>query len=87
MKVTKKNGNIVLFDDDKVIRSMLRANAETDEETLSESAAAYIAGEVFARLAKERDLISTADVRACVKQFLEEKGLPETARLYMDYHK
>ena len=87
MKVTKKNGNIVLFDDDKVIRSMLRANADTDEETLTESAAAYIAGEVFAQLAKERDLISTADVRQCVKRFLEEKGLPETARLYMDYHK
>lgn len=87
MKVTKKNGNIVLFDDDKVIRSMLRANADTDEETLSESAAAYIAGEVFARLAKERVLLTTQDVRQCVNDMLIQKGLPETAKMYMQYHK
>ena len=87
MKVTKKNGNIVLFDDDKVIRSMLRANADTDEETLSESTAAYIAGEVFARLAKERVLLTTQDVRQCVNDMLIQKGLPETAKMYMQYHK
>ena len=87
MKVTKKNGNVVLFDDDKVIRSMLRANADTDEETLSESAAAYIAGEVFARLAKERVLLTTQDVRQCVNDMLIQKGLPETAKMYMQYHK
>ena len=87
MKVTKKNGNIVLFDDDKVIRSMLRANADTEEETLSESAAAYIAGEVFARLAKERVLLTTQDVRQCVNAMLIQKGLPETAKMYMQYHK
>lgn len=87
MKVTKKNGNIVLFDDDKVIRSMLRANADTEEETLSESAAAYIAGEVFARLAKERVLLTTQDVRQCVNDMLIQKGLPETAKMYMQYHK
>ena len=44
MKVTKKNGNIVLFDDDKVIRSMLRANADTEEETLSLEAGEYVYG-------------------------------------------
>ena len=87
MKVTKKNGNIVLFDDDKVIRSMLRANADTEEETLSESAAAYIAGEVVARLAKERVLLTTQDVRQCVNDMLIQKGLPETAKMYMQYHK
>ena len=87
MKVTKKNGNIVLFDDDKVIRSMLRANADTEEETLSESAAAYIAGEVFARLAKERVLLTTQDGRQCVNDMLIQKGLPETAKMYMQYHK
>ena len=87
MKVTKKNGNIVLFDDDKVIRSMLRANADTEEETLSECAADYIAGEVFARLAKERVLLTTQDVRQCVNDMLIQKGLPETAKMYMQYHK
>lgn len=85
MKVTKRNGNVVLFDDEKVIRSILRANGETAEEELSENTAAWIAGEVFSRLTKEGDIISSQDVRACVHALLLERHLPETARLYMEY--
>ena len=34
MKVTKRNGNVVLFDDEKIIRSILKANSEVPEEEL-----------------------------------------------------
>ena len=53
MKVTKRNGTLVVYDDEKIIRSILRANADTRGEHLSEKAAAYIAGAVFARLSAQ----------------------------------
>ena len=51
-------------------------------EELSEKAAAYIAGAVFARLSGEDDLFSTGDVRACVYKTLREKGYFLTAEKY-----
>ncbi|MBQ9686342.1 MAG: hypothetical protein IJV41_07360 [Oscillospiraceae bacterium] len=87
MKVTKRNGNVVLFDDEKVARSILRANADTPEEELSEKIAAWIASEAFSRLTDTNDIISTQDVRRCVYSLLCEKGLPETARQYAEYVK
>ena len=32
MKITKRNGNLVIYDDEKLVRSILKANSETDEE-------------------------------------------------------
>ena len=87
MKVTKRNGNVVLYDDEKIIQSILRANADTAGEELSEKAAAYIAGAVFARLSGEEDLFSTGDVRKCVYDMLRQKGYVLTAEKYMEYRK
>lgn len=87
MKVTKRNGNVVIYDDEKIIQSILRANADAPGEELSEKAAAYIAGAVFARLSGEEELFSTADVRACVYKTLREKGYYQTAEKYMAYRK
>ncbi len=87
MKVTKRNGNVVLYDDEKIMRSILRANASTPAEEMSEKAAAYITGAVFARLSAQEDLFSTADVRKCVYQTLREKGYVLTADKYMQYRK
>ena len=87
MKVTKRNGNVVLYDDEKIIQSILRANADTLAEELSEKTAAYIAGAVFARLSGEEDLFTTEDVRKCVYEMLRQKGYVQTAEQYMQYRK
>ncbi len=82
----KRFGNIVLYDDEKIVRSIMKANAETDEE-LSESAAAYMADAVLGRLVKEYDTITTDHIRNGVFRALNEKGLIMTAKRYMEYDK
>ncbi len=86
MKIAKKNGNIVFFDDEKVETSILKACAEVpEEEEISKKRAAYLAEQVFNRLSKELDVISTDDIRKCVFEILKEKGYPKTAEHYMNY--
>ena len=85
MKVTKKNGNVVLFDDEKIVKAILKASAEVREEEVSNSMARSVADEVFTKLTAESDIISTAEVRTCVYEILIERGYPVTAQHYMDY--
>ena len=85
MKITKRNGSIVLFDDEKVKNSILKANAETGEEEISEKVAAAMADDVFSRLTESCEIITTADVRKCVYDLLCERGFPKTARLYVEF--
>ena len=87
MYVTKKNGKIVLYDTEKIIKSILNANSDTLEEELSRATASYIANETFNRLTQEKDIITTQDIRECVYAILCEKDLPNTARLYIEYQK
>lgn len=87
MKITKKNGNTTLYDDDKLAGSILRANREAEEETLPENTAYRIADEVFSRLTEENEVITTAEIRACVYAVLYEKGFPQTAERYITYSK
>ena len=87
MKIAKRNGRVVLFDDEKLKGSILRASLEAPEEELSEKGAEALAGEVFARVTRERDIVSTADIRACTAQLLREKGYPQTAERYLDFKK
>ena len=87
MKVTKRNGNVVFYDDEKVVQSILRANENIPGEEITERTAAYIAGVVFARLSAEDDLFTTADVRDCVYRTLQEKDYFLTAQNYMTYSK
>ncbi len=87
MKVTKRNGNIVYYDDEKVEKSILKANRGTVGEPMTEKTAAYISGVVFGRLAEEEEIISSRDVRACVVKVLNELRYPETAARYDAYKK
>ena len=87
MYITKKNGIVVLYDTEKIINSILKANGDTDEEEISRATASYIADETFDRLTKEKDIITTQDIRECVYDILCKRNLPKTARLYMDFHK
>ncbi len=87
MRITKKNGNVSVYDDEKLVRSILRANAEVPSEELTETVAARIADQAFIRLTAGNDIISTADIRRCVYDILLERGLRQTARHYMDFAK
>lgn len=85
MKITKKNGNVVLYDDEKVINSILRANTEAPGEAITRRKAAVLADEVFHRVTRDNDVIRTQDVRDSVAAVLREKGLPKTAERYLSF--
>lgn len=86
MKIMKRSGNIVVYDDEKIVGSILRANGET-EENLSPKTASYIADAVLGRLVKEHDYITTKLIREGVSDALREMDLPMTAKRYLEYSK
>ena len=85
MKVTKRNGNVVLYDDEKVANSIVWANGRTSGEVLTIKTAVIIADEVFKRLTSENDFITTKEIQDCVYEVLCEKGYPQTAENYINY--
>ncbi len=87
MKITKKNGMVCLFDDEKVVKSILKASMDTDGESISRKMAEALADEVFTRLTARHEIITTADTRACVYALLRERGFPKTAESYQDFKK
>ncbi len=87
MKVTKNNGKVVLFDEEKVVSSILKANRETSGEKISEKKAHVLADEIFTRLTDRVEIITTQDVRACTAEILREKGFPRTEEKYLTYKK
>ena len=87
MYITKKNGIVVLYDTEKIINSILKANGDTNEEEISRATASYIADETFDRLTKEKDIITTQDIRECVYDILCKKNLQNPARLAMYFYK
>ena len=87
MKITKKNGNETIYDDEKVINSILKANEGTSEKSLTRAVAADIAAVVFSRLTAENEIITTAETRECVDRILQERGFTETAKSYREYKK
>ena len=87
MKITKRNGFVVLFDDEKIVSSILKANAEVACETISEKEATAIVGQIFSKLAETSTIITTDEIRVCTEKTLREKGYPMTAKAYMDYKK
>lgn len=87
MQVTKKNGKVVLFDDEKVVASILKANAEVPNEAMMRKTAQRYANEVFDRLTERYEIITTDEVRDCVAEVLREKGKPQTAEHYLGFKK
>ena len=85
MKITKKNGNVVVYDDEKVINSILKANAGIQGEMINRKKAEVLADDVFARVTDQHDVIRTQDVRDCTAAILREKGYPKTAENYLNY--
>ena len=86
MKITKRNGNIVFYDDEKIVGSILRANAGTGE-ALTAKQAEFLADAVLGRLIKNNPIVTTQMIRDGVYEALKERDLWFTARQYMDFRK
>ena len=87
MNVTKRNGKVVLYDTRKIIDSIMKASQEAPLEDLSSHTASYIADEVFSRLTKAKEIITTNDIRDAVYALLREMGFFQTADRYISYEK
>ena len=86
MKITKRNGNVVLFDDEKIVRSIMRANEGTGE-ALTEKQTEFLADAVLGRLVKKHSIITTQMVGEGVYEALCERGFTRTATRYKEYKK
>ena len=88
MQIIKRNGNTAVYDDQKIIQSILKANdASSDSKKITENAASSIAYQVVSRLAENSSLISTSEIREGVYEVLCERGFDATAKTYIDYKK
>ena len=86
MKITKRNGNIVFYDDEKVVNSIMNANKGTGEE-LTPKQAEFLADAVLGRLIKENPIVTTQMIREGVYEALREKELWLPAKEYMEFKK
>ena len=86
MKISKRSGSMVFYDDEKLVRSIMKANEETDEE-LSVKSAEFLADAVLGRLIKNNSFVTTQMIKDGVYEALNERGLWLTAKQYAEYKK
>ncbi len=86
MKITKRSGRIVVYDDEKLVNSIMRANEETGEK-LTVKEAEYLTDVVIGRLAKVYSIITTQMIKEGIYDALREKDLWLTAKQYMEFKK
>ena len=86
MKIAKRNGNLVFYDDEKVVGSIMRANKGTGEE-ITPKQAEFLADAVLGRLIKNHSIVTTEMIRNGVYEALQEKDLWLTAKEYMEFKK
>ena len=86
MKITKRSGRLVVYDDEKLVKSIMKANEGTGE-ALTAKAAAYLTDVVIGRLAKEHSIITTEMIRQGVYDALIERDLWLTAKEYIEFKK
>ena len=84
---SSKAANLTVYDDEKVVNSILKANRGISGEEITKTMAVNIADEVFSRLTTENEIITTKDVRDSVYAILTERDYPKTANAYADYKK
>ena len=88
MQIIKRNGNTTIYDDQKIISSIMKANAESKEiKKITEKEAASIAFDAMAVLTEKNEIITTKEIRESVYQTLCGRGLKETAKTYYEYQK
>ena len=86
MKIAKRNGNLVFYDDEKVVNSIMRANEGTGEE-ITPKQAEFLTDAVLGRLIKNHSIVTTQMIRDGVYEALKEKDLWLTAKEYIDFKK
>ena len=86
MKIAKRNGNLVFYDDEKVVNSIMNANRETGE-ALTEKQAEFLADAVLGRLIKNNSFVTTQMIRDGVYEALNERELWRTAKRYREFKK
>ena len=86
MKISKRSGSMVMYDDEKVVRSIMKANEET-EEPLTQKAAEFLADAVLGRLIKNNSFVTTEMIREGIYEAPKERGLWLTAKQYKEYKK
>ena len=86
MKISKRSGSMVMYDDEKVVKSIMNANEET-EEPLTQKAAEFLADAVLGRLIKNNSFVTTEMIREGIYEALKERGLWLTAKQYKEYKK
>ena len=86
MKIAKRNGNLVFYDDEKVVKSIMNANRETGE-ALTEKQAEFLADAVLGRLIKNNSFVTTQMIRDGVCEALNERDLWLTAKRYREFKK
>ncbi len=86
MKIAKRNGNIVFYDDEKVVNSIMKANEGTGE-ALTPRQAEFLADAVLGRLIKESSFVTTQMISDGVYKALNEKELWLTAKQYREFKK
>ena len=62
MKIAKRNGNLVFYDDEKVVNSIMRANEGTGEE-ITPKQAEFLADAVLGRLIRNHSIVTTQMIR------------------------
>ena len=86
MKIAKRNGNLVFYDDEKVVKSIMNANRETGEP-LTEKQAEFLADAVLGRLIKNNSFVTTQMIRDGIYDALNERDLWLTAKRYREFKK
>lgn len=86
MKIAKRSGNLVFYDDEKVINSIMKANEGTGE-TITPKAAEYLTDAVLGKLVRNNSIVTTQMIREGIYDALVEKDLWITAKRYMEYKK
>ena len=86
MKIAKRSGNFVMYDDEKVVKSILRANEGTGE-ALSARAAEYMADAVLGRLVRSNAIVTTQMISDGIYDALVQRDLWLTARQYKAFKK
>ena len=86
MKIAKRNGNLVFYDDEKVVGSIMRANKGTGEE-ITPKQAEFLADAVLGRLIKNNTFVTTQMIREGIYEALKEKDLWFTAKQYLEFKK
>ena len=86
MKIAKRSGNLVFYDDEKVINSIMKANEDTGE-TITPKAAEYLTDAVLGKLVRNNSIVTTQMIREGIYDALVEKDLWITAKRYMDFKK